>query len=569
MAKGDIWIMDGAEMLHIRSGPGTNHASRGFLEPNDKVTEISSVTDNYYHWIEHDKGWSAASYGNRSYMHLVTVNPDGTTVTTIDGNVPLTEQERFDLEGYGYQPDTNDILSGNGRNVSNSEFSQIKNVVGVFGLPYQFLPTADPRLEKPMESGYIGYEYADKIITRIPLLFLAPGKASFMTKYSKENKKNILERLIAKGASLGSGNMEDLLNSDGRYYTFEYDSKRYYRFVNPMCRIAAKYLGIDDVRLIGADGERLGNLNWEEYTKSGIKSIGDFGTYTSVPFYIDTDTSINENFGNNTTDSMLASSINSASEMGRELNFLLGAGKANGLDFISASPELADNIENLNDTIKSLLGHGNFLSNIATHLTTVASGGKLIFPEIWADSQFSRSYSCEIKLISPDPSNLSIYLNILVPLFHLIALVAPQSLQSNPNGYTNPFLIRAIYKGFFNIDMGIITGMSVSKGAECQWTPEGLPTSVNVSIDIKDLYEALTITETTSSIFKYDTLNNTALMDYIANMCGINIYKPEVTRIIEMWFVNNFTNRVDDFFKLDIWGGIQQKVQNSIMNIFR
>ena len=58
-------------------------------------------------------------------------------------------------------------------------------------------------------------------------------------------------------------------------------------------------------------------------------------------------------------------------------------------------------------------------------------------------------------------------------------------------------------------------------------------------------------------------------MDYIANLCGINIYKPEISRIIEMWWVNNFENRIDDFLKLDIWGNIQQKVQNGIMNIFR
>jgi hypothetical protein len=156
-----------------------------------------------------------------------------------------------------------------------------------------------------------------------------------------------------------------------------------------------------------------------------------------------------------------------------------------------------------------------------------------------------------------------------VPLFHLLALVAPQSIPSNPNGYTNPFLIRAIYKGHFNIDMGIITDMNVTKGAECHWTPDGLPTSVDVSISIKDLYNALTITETSATDWKFDTLNNTALMDYIANLCGINIYKPEISRIIEMWWVNNFENRIDDFIKLDIWGNIQQKVQNIIMNIFR
>ena len=39
------------------------------------------------------------------------------------------------------------------------------------------------------------------------------------------------------------------------------------------------------------------------------------------------------------------------------------------------------------------------------------------------------------------------------------------TVKDNPNGYVNPFLVRACYKGFFNIDTGIITDMSVTKGA--------------------------------------------------------------------------------------------------------
>ena len=63
-------------------------------------------------------------------------------------------------------------------------------------------------------------------------------------------------------------------------------------------------------------------------------------------------------------------------------------------------------------------------------------------------------------------------------------------------------------------------------------------------------------------------MNNTALMDYIANLCGINIYKPEMSRLIDMWYVNNISNRATDI-PSNIWSNIQQKVQNSIMGIFR
>lgn len=480
-------------------------------------------------------------------------------------------QAAFDPEvGAGYQPSTDDVLAVTNNNISGSDFVKIKHIAGVFGLPYQFLPTADLRLDGSKTTENIGYEYGEKIIERIPLLFMAPGKANFMTKYSKKNKQNVLEKLITLGADNDNKtSLNDLLDSDGRYYTFEYDTVRYYKFVNPMCRIAARFLGLQDVKI---NGTKLDKFNWETFTKSGIKSIGDFGSYTSVPFYVDADTSISESYSNSTTQSMLASTVNSASDMAKELNFLLGygAGGKNISEAIGADSSLTDNINNVADMAAKLLGSGGFFSNLGDHLVTVASGGKLVFPEIWSDSTFSRQFSVRFKFIAPDPSNLSVFLNVLVPLFHLIGLVAPQMPENNPNGYTNPFLIRAIYKGFFNVDMGIITDMSVTKGAECQWTPEGVPTSIEVDIGIKDLYNAMSITSTESTnSWKYDTLNNTALMDYIANLCGINIYKPEITRIIDMWYTNNFSNRITDFFEVDIWGGVQQKVQNLIMGIYR
>ena len=55
-------------------------------------------------------------------------------------------------------------------------------------------------------------------------------------------------------------------------------------------------------------------------------------------------------------------------------------------------------------------------------------------------------------------------------------------------------------------------------------------------------------------------------MDYIANLSGINIFKPEVGRMIDMWFVNNFENRAKDLFP-NLWDSWIQKAQNEIMNI--
>lgn len=133
----------------------------------------------------------------------------------------------------------------------------------------------------------------------------------------------------------------------------------------------------------------------------------------------------------------------------------------------------------------------------------------------------------------------------------LICLVAPQ--QKRKWGYFTPFLVRASYKGLFNIDMGLVTELSFGKGQEGFWTIDGLPTVVDVSMTIKDLYQSvLSITKGNDNWF----MNNTVLMDYISNLCGVNINKPDIARTLDVYFMLK-TNKIKDipnklFNKLEV-----------------
>ena len=291
-------------------------------------------------------------------------------------------------------------------NIADSDFIDIKNVSGVFGLPYQFLPTADPRIVTTNDAGeavkkanYIGYEYANKIIERMPLLFLAPGRPAFLTKYNKKERETLIGSLIQQGTlgrieSFGD-QLDKLLEQGGRYYTFEYKHSEYYKYVNPLCRATAIYLGIQDLKLPGFD-TTLNKLNWEFYTTTGISSIADFGNYRSVPFYVDAETNISESWSNSTQASQLSSTINGISDMAKEVNFMLGmGGTALGMDSV-VDADTATNVQNLKDLTDKLINSsaGGFLSNLTSHISTLAAGGRMYFPEIWADSQFTRTYQC-------------------------------------------------------------------------------------------------------------------------------------------------------------------------------
>ena len=81
--------------------------------------------------------------------------------------------------------------------------------------------------------------------------------------------------------------------------------------------------------------------------------------------------------------------------------------------------------------------------------------------------------------------------------------------------------------------MGIITDMQMNRGNESSWTLDGLPMEVDVSMTIKELYSAMSMTNN-------DGLNNTTIMDndallnYIMNICGINIAQPSIEKYINL-----------------------------------
>ena len=216
-------------------------------------------------------------------------------------------------------------------------------------------------------------------------------------------------------------------------------------------------------------------------------------------------------------------------------------------------------------------------------MASIAAGGSMMFPELWSSSSMGRSYQIDIKLRSPDGDSLSVYLNVLVPLYHLLCLAAPQMMKDNYNIYYSPFLVKAYCKSMFNIDMGIITSMDISKGKEGDWNANGLPTSIDVSITIKDLYDVFSLTPYEDKIDLTNPLldllgkgdgsgakrivRNTSMMDYLCNNAGLNLNQNEVTRqatIYKMLRINTITN-----WPNNKWLQLQETVDNGLAKIYR
>ena len=433
----------------------------------------------------------------------------------------------------------------------------VKDIRNIMGVPRQFTPITDIRTNGSVDNkdiGVIGIKYAEKILKTIPLLLMTPGKPKFMKAYSAEEKKNALN-------ALRGGNLQALNDGyAGKYYSLDFAYEDYYKYVNPMLRSAAMFLGIGTETV---NGKMLGRFDWLTGLSDGrnviqhhnswsgfINKIGSWfgldlssmmntfiGPYTgAIAFYADVGVNTSDSFSNTTTESQLASALNNLSDQARELHFLTGLASTQNETNKIGGTLLDVNREgsNLNpDTVmQQMHNSGGVMQSILGKAQVILAGGRLLFPKIWADSSFGRSYHCSMKLVSPSGDKLSVYLNILVPIFHLLAFVLPR--QGTEQAYFSPFLVRAYFKGAFNIDMGIMGNLTITKGAEGEWTIDGLPTVAEVSFELQDLYEGLFMTSVTGPT---DTalMSNIMELDYIANMCGININDQESFRTLKLW----------------------------------
>ena len=411
------------------------------------------------------------------------------------------------------------------------------NLNGVEAMPYQFLQSVDNRIN----GTKIGRKYAEKIMNRMPLLFLTPCRPKALADFSKKDKDNIIQMLVDNSLD------EELISGTGKYYSTTFAYEEYYRYLNCMLSAVSAFLNIYDEKIIiNGNKSSIGTFNWTKELNSSFKTF--FSSAENIVFYLNEFNSISENFSNSTRESSIASQINGTSDEVNEIKFLLGENSG----FLS---RLANNTSKAVSSISSALSDivgavgGGIVGSLADEgINTIANGGKIIFPEIWSNSEYSRSYSLDIKLRSPDHDKLSIYLNILKPYCKILALCLPRVMESEElydvNGYQSPFLVKAFSKGKFNIDMGMITGLSVNKGAECQWNDDGLPTQIDITLDIAELYSVLAMSGFDNNLIRFDKnikrtmqiVNNTAYMDFLANMAGLNVGTMDVGKRIRMFF---------------------------------
>lgn len=472
-----------------------------------------------------------------------TINWNGETMTYAEYEAALVEENG------------GDDISG----TPDSSYSAItSSLAGIFGMPYQFSEVVDPPVGS--DTSRIGRKFNEKILSVAPVLFLTPGEPAFMTGYKQSAKQSMATQML-RVLQDGEGDTNDL--DEGRYYSFTSNFPQYKRYANTALRALAFYMGIEDCKIPipGKDGqmEKLKNLDIERWMSNSFTRL--FGTQTTLPFFLDAETSISEDFSNDTTESMISQTANGFSSSARELQFILGSKDAGGLlgSLTNAVTEVSGNLTSaFGDLSDAVLGK-NLLSRMGSELTTIVSGGKIVFPEIWSGSSYSKSYSINMKFRSPDPDPVSIFINIYMPIVLLVSMTAPRQINSSSNSYESPFLVRATYKSIFSCDLGIIQSLSITKGGSDKWNVMGQPVTADVSITIKDLYSDMFISKAMGLIA------NTAQMDYLATMAGtdLNIFEPlRMLNLSDMIMSN-----VPRDFASGLWGGFKRTLNQKASSL--
>jgi hypothetical protein len=403
----------------------------------------------------------------------------------------------------------------------------------VLGLPLYYNDLADPN----------GRVYNNTIINDIPNVYILPGVETINRNLVDTAGTRIIPATLSRmlveaqnnpslGFSFGVRGIKT--GEDLRFIGFKPDYKEYYQYVQTM--LSAIYSYLDNTKA----------LDIFRFSDEFNNSLANYG----LCFYADKSTSISESadntYGASRTAEMVAEKAGTLREADR-LNPMYG-GTARLVDSIKAANPLG--------ILEAMGTFDGIITRTANALFRVVNGSQLMFPDMWQDSRFDRSYNLSFKFYSPYGDKMSIFRYVYVPFIALLALALPR--QDGLLGYKSPFFLKVSSPGYFDIDMGVVTSMTIMKGgSDSLWTIDGLPQMIEVNMSVTDLYPQL-IQVKDDGLLAY----NLGISSFLENMAGIRPsqlnFHLRAKALIQRKLSNSFIFGVPENFKHGVEDFIQE-----------
>ena len=199
-------------------------------------------------------------------------------------------------------------------------------------------------------------------------------------------------------------------------------------------------------------------------------------------FKVDYVGSVNESFSNSVTDVPAASFINSIGKTAKEIKFSLAGG-----NIIGGTDNVVEAAKNV---ATGALDGATF--GLSSSLATLFGDAFIDVPKMWDDSSVSLPrLSYTMQLISPYGNTMSQLQNIYIPLAMILAGALP--LATGKNSYTSPFICKAFLKGMHNVQLGMITDLSITRGtSNLAFNKQKRVLAVDVSFSITDFSQMMT-----------------------------------------------------------------------------
>lgn len=439
----------------------------------------------------------------------------------------------------------------------------------VFNPPFQYNDLDDPRTHPRYTK--IGRVYVQKVLNHMPMLMVMPGKikyhASAITLWgidfgsTKSNVEYIRsDNWFTSMVSAAWMGITDVVGTSiafatsiftgGRLITFRQQINLFQRYFDNVVSQLANNMGLLSPTGIYAGRWKLLSLT---HIQPGIgmrrAGLGDFGkAYRGnqmIAFMTSKNISCSETFSNSTRTNPLMEQLNAeSSEAAAEAQTgeystsqdIVG-GAANAL----ATGDTSALFGGLMKAGKKLaLGAAGLVSQLA-----LIKGGaaRIDLPEVWDSSSFSRSYSLNFDCYSPYGAPLCKLETWGIMLAFWLTATMPRQVGSF--SYVEPFVLRIVMPGKFNINYGIVESLSIERGEERDdWSnTDNLPKTVKFSINIKDFQPAVLLPQASRSLFKmgYESLfPASGFAEYMATVSGLSLadqmdWKKRLGRAFREW----------------------------------
>jgi hypothetical protein len=222
-----------------------------------------------------------------------------------------------------------------------------------------------------------------------------------------------------------------------------------------------------------------------------------------------------ESFSNSVDEMTSTNLINSLGETYRNLKFNVGIDGLPGIGtVINAVTDFA-----IGATSGVTLGVSDVIGGIL-------SGAKLDVQKKWTNSSVSfPSQTFKMSLVSPSAHPVAQLRNLYIPLACIMSGMLP--LETGPRSSTSPFLCSMFVRGRQQINLGMITSLSITRGtSNLPFNKQRRPLAIDVTFTVTDFNELISapmpngLLDFSSAMFD----DESGLSRYIQALCGRDLY---------------------------------------------